>query len=53
MITVTTAKGKDLCTNCGDSVATANIGNQLLLCESCANSLLENLKRKEVTDNAD
>lgn len=52
MITVTHAKGSDLCTNCGENVATANIAGQLLLCESCANTLLENLKRKEAAENA-
>lgn len=53
MITVTATKGNDLCTSCGKNTATANIAGQLLLCENCANTLLENLKRKEAAENAE
>ena len=60
MITVTHAKGSDLCTACGNDVAVACIdlsdgvviGSRFNLCEDCASTLLENLQRKEDARNA-
>lgn len=56
MIAVTAANGKDRCTLCMNDTAVANVelGNCLFkLCHDCANTLLENLKGKEVANNAE